>query len=150
MKNVQFGCGGNYLPDFINHDIDCNISELPLPYADASVDFIFAEHVCEHITTHQFLHFLGDCWRILKPGGTLRIVMPVLNKLSVEAARDIILNHGHLSSWTPELIAFFIRAAGFNEADIRLTDRREGIDGHWKVIGKEKDDLESARLEATK
>ena len=76
--------------------------------------------------------------------------MPVLNKLKPDHARDMILGHGHQSCWTPELIAFFIRAAGYPEKDIRLTDRREGVDGHWKIIGKEKDELESARLEATK
>ena len=147
---LQLGCGENRLDGWTNFDSDLDVTKLPLPFPDNSAEIVLLEHLGEHITTHQLLYLLDDIRRILQPGGTLRLIMPVLNKLKPDHARDMILGHGHQSAWTPELIAFFIRAAGFPESDIRLTDRREDVDGHYKIIGKEKDDLESARLEATK
>lgn len=147
---IHLGCGENRIAGWKNFDSDLDVTKLPLPFEDNSVEMVFMEHLGEHISTHQLLYLLDDCRRILQPGGTMRICMPVLNKLSVEHAREMVLMHGHVSAWTPELIAFFLRAAGFPEGDIRLTDRREGVDGHFLIIGRERDDLETARLEATK
>lgn len=146
MTNVQFGCGGNILEGFINHDSDVDITK-PLPYATGTVDFVLAEHVCEHVTTHQFLAFLDECYRILKPNGRIRLCMPVLDQLTNPAIRDIILNHGHLAAYSPTTIKKFVTAAGFHEI---VETKRKPMDGHWKVIGKAKDDQETARIEATR
>lgn len=146
MKKIQFGCGSNTLDGWENHDSDVDITK-PLPYADAVFEIVFAEHVCEHIGSHEFLRFCEECHRILEPGGVLRLCMPVLERLEPAHGRDIILGHGHLASYTTNLIEHILRIAGFK--DIRETWRIE-IDSHWKVIGKEKDDLETARIEGIK
>lgn len=146
MRNLNFGCGGNILPGWENHDADVDISK-PLPYENNSIDQVFAEHVAEHIHPHKFLGFLDECRRILKPGGRIRICMPVLERLDPEAARDIILNHGHEAAYSTQLIMDFLRAAGFS--GIKQTQRKP-IDGHFRVIGRSKDDLETARIEAIK
>lgn len=147
MKNVQFCCGGNILPDFTNHDIDCDMTKLPLPYADNSVDFILMEHGLEHFTVAQSLAILDEFYRILKHGGTLRICCPVLERLEVDAARDIALNHGHLIIFSTQSLKDFIRCGRFS--NVHETGRSL-LDGHWKVIGKDKDDRETARIEANK
>lgn len=155
---LNIGCGSNFLPPpWVNIDLSgpdevvkWDITKLPLPYADDSVNFILCEHVTEHVTTAECLHFLDDCRRMLKPGGILRVIMPVLNRAKPDHARDLILGHGHRSAWTPELIAFFLRAAGFPEDEILLTGRDETMDHHWRVIGTDKDEIESARLQAIK
>lgn len=143
---LNLGCGGNILEGWENHDADLDITK-PLPYADGSVSFIFAEHVCEHVTTHEFLRFLDECRRVLKPRGKIRLCMPVLDRLSPDAGRDIILNHGHQAAYSALLIKNFLRVAGFTAPG--ETERKD-IDGHWRVIGRDKDDLETARIEATK
>lgn len=49
------------------HDLD----QFPWPFPDKSAEYIRAFDVYEHVD-HP-LEFMGECWRILKPGGTLYI-----------------------------------------------------------------------------
>ena len=48
----------------------------PLPWEDQSVHFLFAEHVVEHLTPTEAWFFFKECRRVLKAGGTLRVVVP--------------------------------------------------------------------------
>lgn len=146
--NVQFCCGGNRLEGFVNHDSEVDITK-HLPYQDNSVDFVFCEHGAEHISGPQVLHFFEEVYRILKPGGVFRVCIPVLDRLNRSDAKAIIRLHGHLTIWNTALIGRVLWAAGFSENNIVLTERKD-CDSHWKVIGKEKDDQETARWEGTK
>jgi len=148
---IQFGAGGNLLEGWRNHDLESDGVDIrePLPYADDTVDFILAEHVMEHVTGPEALRFLDECHRILKPGGTLRVCCPVLDELSISDARDIILNHGHLIFLSRDSMSELFRASKFRFGDFGETEIAE-CDGHWKVIGQEKDHIETCRIEATK
>jgi SAM-dependent methyltransferase len=53
----------------------------PLAFEDACIDVIFTEHVLEHLGLADALSFLGECRRVLKSHGTLRVVCPMLEKL---------------------------------------------------------------------
>lgn len=56
-----------------------------------SVDVVFTEHVIEHVEFAEGVGFMREAHRILKPGGTFRVVCPVLEKLlqfSPETGRD--------------------------------------------------------------
>jgi predicted SAM-dependent methyltransferase len=143
---VQFCSGNSRIPNWENRDSDCDITK-PLPYKDASVTKVRIEHGAEHITTHQCLGFFKEVHRILQSGGTFRVSVPVLDRLPPEQARDIILGHGHQCAFSSQLLVDFLRAAGFDR--VKFVPRDE-FDFHWKVIGKDKDDLETCRVEATK
>ncbi|HEY1750137.1 MAG TPA: methyltransferase domain-containing protein [Caulobacteraceae bacterium] len=47
-----------------------------LPFADASFDGVFSEHVLEHFTEEDGLRLASDVARILRPGGVFRVVVP--------------------------------------------------------------------------
>lgn len=64
---------------------------LPFPFPDHCFDFVFSEHMIEHIPFKYGLHMLAECKRVLKPGGVVRIATPNL--------RNII---GLITSPTPE------------------------------------------------
>lgn len=145
---VQFGSGGNILPDFECWDSDVPI-EKNLPYGDNTVDFILIEHCLEHVASPGALHFCEEAFRILKPGGVLRVCVPVIDRLERSSAKDIIRHHGHQIFFNSALVPTLLWAAGFDPGHIKQTDRKE-CDGHWKIIGEEKDTLETARFEATK
>ena len=49
-----------------------------LPVADRSCDGVYASHVLEHLSRDDFDTALGETFRILKPGGTFRLVVPDL------------------------------------------------------------------------
>lgn len=53
--------------------------DFPIP--SASFDFIYAEHMIEHISFEDGQNMLKECHRILKPGGVVRIVTPCLEFL---------------------------------------------------------------------
>lgn len=52
-----------------------------LAFDDASVDAVFTEHVIEHVPFIAAVGFLEECFRILKPGGVIRTVAPMLEAL---------------------------------------------------------------------
>lgn len=147
---VQFGSGGNQLAGFNNHDAEVPIEGL-LPYAEKTVDFVFAEHVVEHVHPQRALRFFMNVLRILKPGGTFRVCVPILDRIvakgDLEHARDLVFGHGHEMVYSFRSLHSMLLAAGFSDAVI---SKRKEIDGHWRVIGVEKDDLETLRMEATK
>jgi predicted SAM-dependent methyltransferase len=148
---VQFGSGGNILKGWRNHDLESDGVDIrkPLPYADNTVDFILAEHVMEHVTGPEALRFLDECYRILKPGGTLRVCVPVLDHLDHFQRRDIILNHGHQIVFTGSSLWEFIMSSKFLDDKMDKTERKD-CDGHWRVIGELKDETETCRIEAMK
>lgn len=143
---IQFCSGGNRLEGWENRDMDCDITK-HLPYPDNYADMVFCEHGAEHISGPDCLRFFEGVQRILKPGGVFRVCIPVLDRLNRQEAMAIIKLHGHLTIWNTELIRDVLFVAGFGE--VELTDRRD-CDGHFRVIGKEQDDKETARFEAVK
>ncbi|MFF0387355.1 methyltransferase domain-containing protein [Kitasatospora sp. NPDC004615] len=50
----------------------------PLPIADHSVDWVYAEHLIEHVPLGTAVHWLAEVRRILRPGGLLRLTTPDL------------------------------------------------------------------------
>ena len=65
-----------------------------LPFADASVDFIYSSHTFEHFTYTQSLALSKECFRVLKREGILRIVVPDLDRL----VRDYLADSAPLAS----------------------------------------------------
>jgi len=52
-----------------------------MPFKANTFDFIFCEHLIEHLTKESGLKFLKECHRILKTGGVIRITAPDLEKI---------------------------------------------------------------------
>lgn len=82
---LQIGCGPHPLPGWLNSDISytpCRKGALyldagkPFPFPDHSIDFIFSEHVFEHLTYAQGRNMLQESFRVLKASGTIRIATP--------------------------------------------------------------------------
>lgn len=147
---LNLGCGSNHLPPpWKNHDLDMDIRQ-PLPFADNSVDRIAIEHCLEHVGSHEALRFLDEAYRVLRPDGTLRVCVPELTFITDPAhLRDLVLGHGHQMVYSFDALEGMLRAAGFSHP-IRREARDSTIDGHWKVIGSDKDDMETLRVEARK
>ena len=89
MKKLHLGCGRNILDGWINTDYNTakfggseylDVTK-KFPYNNNSVDYIFSEHMIEHITYHEGKFMLEESFRVLKSGGKIRISTPDLKFL---------------------------------------------------------------------
>ncbi len=101
---LNLGCGTLPLAGWINIDLVGLPVDVfwdiryPLPFNANTVDAIFHEHVMEHIDRYQGFLLLKECYRLLKPGGVLRIVMPDASKY-IRSYLDE--EHQFINSWRP-------------------------------------------------
>src|ERR1041384_4830780 len=86
VRKLQLGAGGNAPAGWLNSDIEPSKEEIYLdaasryPFGDGSFQYIFAEHVIEHISWEAGVRMLQECYRVLAKGGKIRIVTPNLVK----------------------------------------------------------------------
>ena len=85
-NKLHIGCGKVKFEGWINIDIEpdnlvadliCDASK-NLPFDDNTCSLIHSEHFLEHLTVEEGVSFLRECYRVLQPGGILRIAMPSL------------------------------------------------------------------------
>lgn len=85
---LHIGCGKNTLDHWLNTDFfpdDSDVMHLDatraFPLEDNSFDYIFTEHMIEHVSYCDGLSMLRECCRVLKDGGKIRITTPDLRFL---------------------------------------------------------------------
>lgn len=59
-----------------------------LPFEDRSVEWVYAEHLIEHITLDRAISWLREVKRILVPGGLLRLTTPDLARYAANYLED--------------------------------------------------------------
>jgi predicted SAM-dependent methyltransferase len=59
-----------------------------LPFADQSVSCIYSSHTFEHFSWAESLAVAKECYRVLRPGGVLRVVVPDLQLIAREYLGD--------------------------------------------------------------
>src|SRR5262245_47838140 len=86
-RKLQLGCGENLLAGWLNSDsepLDASViwidARRRLPFDDSSFA-VFSEHMIEHIEYLDGQALLRECFRIVRPGGRLRIATPDLRFL---------------------------------------------------------------------
>jgi SAM-dependent methyltransferase len=88
MRLLNVGCGNCYHPSWTNVDLaskDADVHQYDirsgLPFPDASFDAVYHSHVLEHLPPDEGRSLIRECFRVLKPGGTLRVVVPDLEMI---------------------------------------------------------------------
>jgi predicted SAM-dependent methyltransferase len=86
---LNLGCGARFHPACVNVDLHPHHPSVvrhdvrqPLPFASGSFDAVFHSHLLEHLPTERVFAFLTDCWRVLRPGGILRVAVPDLEQIA--------------------------------------------------------------------
>lgn len=82
---LHIGCGRHLIDGWLNSDLShCSESILLLdatrrfPFSDNTFAYVYSEHMLEHLVLQDGMAMLGECHRVLAPGGKLRIVVPDL------------------------------------------------------------------------
>jgi predicted SAM-dependent methyltransferase len=88
IRKLHIGCGSNRLEGWLNSDyfpkaegvlhLDATAR---FPIGDAELDYIFSEHMIEHVSYAEGISMLCECHRVLRPNGIIRISTPDLQFL---------------------------------------------------------------------
>lgn len=81
---LNLGCGSKKVEGFTGVDIkhaDVVADIRHLPFDDDSADEIMAIHVCEHFPVQEIVSVIKEWLRVLKPGGTMALELPCLDKV---------------------------------------------------------------------
>lgn len=90
VAKLQIGCGAYPLKEWFNTDNSRSICKdeivymdagKPFPIPDNCFDYVYSEHLFEHLTFKQAKNMLKESYRILKEGGVMRIATPNLQFL---------------------------------------------------------------------
>jgi len=87
MIKLNLGCGTRIIKGFHNIDKYVDHPDIKkydisnLPYKDASVDYVVASHVIEHIGRLKWQTAVKEWVRVLKKGGRMQIKFPEIDKL---------------------------------------------------------------------
>ena len=79
---LHLGCGPRYIPGFVHVDllraphVDIVGPVEKLPLADGEATLIYASHVLEHFGRREYQAVLAEWFRVLAPGGVLRLAVP--------------------------------------------------------------------------
>lgn len=103
---LHLGCGENRLPGWVNTDFfpdDPAVAHLdltgPFPFADETIELIFSEHVIEHLPLAGGINLLRESFRVMKPGGRIRISTPPLPALLAIYAEPDVPEHRDYLNW---------------------------------------------------
>jgi len=88
VKKLQIGSGSNAIPGWLNTDLTPTRREIifmdatkKFPFEDCTFDYVYSEHFIEHVDYTTGLKVLKECFRVLKPGGKIRVTTPDLKFL---------------------------------------------------------------------
>lgn len=80
---VNIACGDTYIKSWLNLDFSPHSSDVRqadllkrLSIDDGYADVVYSSHFIEHIPREFVFGFLEECFRITKPGGRIRLVLP--------------------------------------------------------------------------
>jgi len=175
---LNIGCGPFPREEFINLDYDwtpaidiCwDITAKKYPLQDASLEGVYTEHCLEHIPYQKTIENLREFYRMLKPGGTVRIIVPdaeiyfdgyqarkkdMTAKLPYDENEEtpvisinrIFRDHGHLFIWDFETFKMNLEKTGFK--NVTKESLRKGRDPRL-LIDRPERAVESLYVEATK
>lgn len=177
---LNVGCGENVHQGFINLDYKwrpnmqlCWDITKGLPIPANSIKGIFSEHCLEHIVYSQCCSVLKEFYRILRPSGVVRIIVPdaelyldlyqkdkqgesvefpYVSKQDLQngftpimAVNRVFRDHGHLFAYDARTIEVMLDKIGFD--DIRKESFMNGRDSNL-LIDSEKRNIESLYIEA--
>ena len=96
LNYLNVGCGDTYHPEWTNVDMAAHgpgVRSYNLlkrwPYSDGRFQAVYHSHVLEHFPREKAEGFIRECFRVLRPGGVLRVVVPDLENIAREYVKHL-------------------------------------------------------------
>ena len=188
---LQIGCGANHLEGWLNTGISIEECRAGIylnagnrfPFLDNTFGYIFSEHLFEHLSYPQAMNMLKESYRVLKPGGVMRVATPNLRFLlglyqepekplhkryieytakngGIPPTAVFVINRfhtawGHQIVYDAETLTDLLEQVGFKDVRPCEVSHSEhaalnGVEGHFKSLPPEFNQLETMVLEASK
>jgi SAM-dependent methyltransferase len=103
---LNLGCGARFHQDWENVDFVATAPGVRaydlragIPYPDASFDIVYHSHLLEHLPKEAASAFLRECYRVLKPAGTIRVAVPDLERIARLYLEALEKSLGGETSW---------------------------------------------------
>ena len=137
MKLLNIGCGKTIHPDWVNYDLTAEVEGVTvcdltrgIPDPDASADFCYSSHVLEHLNHEEAEGFIAEQYRVLKPGGIIRIAVPDLETITRNYLNALdALRESDQSAW----IAYDYSLLEMYDQSTRSTSHGE-LGLHWDSL----------------
>lgn len=143
-RRLHLGSANIYKAGWINIDHHGPGADLiwdlrrPLPFPAGSMQAIFHEHVLEHLVLADAVSLTRECFRVLEPGGVLRIGVPDFGRYARDysgsgsfidlvrpipptpllALAEVACGYGHQSLWDDVTLMAALDEIGF-EAEVK-------------------------------
>ncbi|MCA6595314.1 MAG: methyltransferase domain-containing protein [Pseudanabaena sp. M046S1SP1A06QC] len=89
MKYLNLGCGDRFHPSWTNinfvstgEGVIARDLKQGISFPDNSFDVVYHSHVLEHFSKAEAEPFIRECYRVLRPQGILRVVVPDLEQIA--------------------------------------------------------------------
>ncbi len=95
-RMINIGCGAVHHPEWINldvHSTDPHVLNVDisggLPFPSGFAAACYSSHVLEHFDVDGARHLVTECFRVLRRGGVIRLVVPDLEMLAREYLKTL-------------------------------------------------------------
>src|ERR1022692_1971178 len=109
LKKLQLGTSNSLLVGWLNTDVLPTSRKVvyldatrPFPFDDDIFDYVYSEHMIEHIDHQSAVAMLHECFGVLKPGGKIRISAPDLKVLTGLHSKERTASQNHYIDWMTE------------------------------------------------
>jgi predicted SAM-dependent methyltransferase len=90
LPYLNLGCGSTFHSSWTNVDVVASGAGVVrydllkgVPVENDSYEVVYHSHVLEHVPKDSARAFIHECYRVLKPGGILRVAIPDLEQIAM-------------------------------------------------------------------
>jgi predicted SAM-dependent methyltransferase len=102
---LHIGSGWRLLDGWLNTDLELipGVMRMDatqrLPFGDGTFQYVYTEHMIEHISYPQGAYMLRECHRVMRKGGVIRVITPNLAAIMGLYRGDLSADHKKYLSW---------------------------------------------------